>query len=201
MNQPPEHSDHLVEAPAPTTKRGPGCGCLGWAVFAVLFLVFAGGPLGVWRPLIVLPVVFIVIGAALWTLFAALRSGRARRGRYDPRNADWHPASLAQDEPRRPAPAGGPPSGAVAPAPAEMSAGAVAPAAETGAGAVAPAVEMAAGAPADPAPPPAPPTGGPASEPSGAPAVAEGSADVTPADLPGAPQAPEAPEAPASPWA
>ncbi len=112
-----------------------------------------------------------------------------RRGRYDPRNADWHPASLAQDGRREPTPAGGPSSGEAA-------------AAEMGAGAVAPAVDMGAGAPADPAPPPsAPPTGGPASEPSDTPAVAGGSADVTPADLPGAPQAPEAPEAPASPWA
>ena len=178
MNQIPEHRDHLVEALAPTAKSGPGCGCLGWAVFAVFFLVLGGGAIGAWRPLIVLPVVFIVIGAVLWTLFAVLRSGRVRRGRYDPRNADWHPASLAQDGRSGPSPTSGP------------SFSVAATAAETGTG-----------APADPAPPPAPPTGGRTSEPSGAPTVAGGSADVTPADLPGAPQAPEAPEAPASPWA
>jgi hypothetical protein len=174
VNPPPEHRDHLVEALA-TNKRGPGCGCLGWAVFAVVFLLVGGGAIGVWRPLIVLPVFFIVVGAGLWTLFAVLRNVRVR-GRYDPRDADRRPAAPAAGDP-----SADPPAHPAHPqaAPMPLAAGG----------------EIRAGAPADPAPAAAPP-----SLPAAAPDFAMGPAGALPVDLRGVPQAPEAPEAPASPW-
>jgi hypothetical protein len=172
-----EYAEQLQDARAGAPERGGGCGCLGWAAAAILFLVLGGAAVGAWWPLIVMPIAFIVVGAGFWTLFDALRNGSVRRERYDPHTADRRPASPAtggRRDPPAPGPAGGPhtdPLAAPSKSPVALR---------------------------DPAPPEgavARPNPAPLVAPSAAPAPTP---DLAP-DLPVAPQAPDAPQAPAAP--